>query len=55
METTVILWLDGVRILDETFDSYQTAKNKADSRQQHYMDAYTKKVDAFERMYERKS
>jgi hypothetical protein len=54
METSVILWLDGVRILDESFDSYSKAKEKADARQQHHMDAYGKKVSDFDRMYERR-
>lgn len=53
MQHSVILWLDGVRILDDVAPSYSEAKAKADERQQHHMDAHDKKVSAFDRMIER--
>jgi len=52
MATKVILWLDGIRVLDDLFGSYREAKKKADERQQHHMDAHDKKVSDFDRMYE---
>ena len=53
MQHSVILWLGGVRILDDVAPSYSEAKAKADERQQHHMDAPDKQVSDFDRLLER--
>lgn len=48
-----ILWLDGKRIMDDFFRSYDDAKRALDVRQAHYMKAYGHKLANFDRMVEK--
>lgn len=49
-----ILWLDGRRIMDDIFPSYDAAKIALDTRQTHYMEAYGHKLANFDRMVEKR-